>query len=110
MAVDALAPVKTSARLALLLEAEGFSGAELHPAKGHYRTSKYADVHRWEGFATHGTISVSLYSWDTMTACVKRGIVVSERDQGSSGFGYEVSAKSEEKSTPPLQQRPPWRT
>lgn len=85
--------MKPSDRLALLLEAEGFLGAVLHPATGHYRTSKYADVHRWEGFATRGTISVSLYSWDTMTTCAKRGIVVSERDQGSSGFGYEVSAK-----------------
>jgi len=85
--------MRTSARLALLLEAEGFLGVELYPAKGHYRTSKYADVHRWEGYATRDTLSVSLYSWDTMTVCVKRGVVVSKRDRGSSGFGYEVSAK-----------------
>lgn len=79
-------------KLLSLLEAEGFSAIEIAPAMGHYRSSPYADVHRWDGSAIKAGDHVlsTVYSWDTMTACVKYGIEVSERDKGSSGIGYEI--------------------
>lgn len=82
-------------KLVVLLEAEGFNGIEILAAKGHWRSSPYADVHRWEGFACRAGdwVRTNIYSWDTMTECVKRGIQVSGRDKGCSGNGYEISAK-----------------
>lgn len=82
-------------KLVALLEAEGFHGIEIRAQVGHWRSSPYADVHRWEGFATRAGDSVctSVYSWDTMTNCVRYGIDVSKRNAGSSGDGYEVYSR-----------------
>jgi len=87
-------------RLIALLEAEGFSDVQVSAAQGHYRTSPYADVHRWEGFAVRAGdgVHTSVYSWETMSDCVRDGIQVSARDKGSSGNGYEVSARSSDRA------------
>lgn len=79
-------------KLHSLLEAEGFSAIEIAPAMGHYRSSPYSDVHRWDGSAIKAGdhVRTSVYSWDTMTDCAKYGIEVSGRDKGSSGNGYEI--------------------
>ena len=73
----------------------GFRDVRVTAAKGHWRTSGAADVHRWDGTAIHATddgIRHRVYSWDTMTDCAYNSIEVSEKDKGSSGFGYEISA------------------
>jgi len=80
-------------RLLTLLEAEGFSAIEIQPARGHWRSSPYADVVRWEGYARllrDCPRALPIYSWETMTECVRRGIQVSERDKGTAGMGYEI--------------------
>ncbi len=88
--------MRTSDRLIALLEREGFRDVEIYAAKGHYRSSPYADVVRWEGYAKHGESGCAwnIYSWDTMTECVKRGVTVSEKDRGTCGIGFEVFAKT----------------
>lgn len=84
-------------RLRRSIEDQGFSNVELRPATGHWRTSVMADVHRWDGFGTSGGLHgvpagsrVTFSSWDTMTACVRRGIEIS-RDGAS--WQFDVSAK-----------------
>lgn len=91
---------RTHQRLLVLLEAEGFTGIRVEPMKGHWRSSPYADVHRWEGAAVRDGLRVGVYSWETMTDCVRNGIVVSARDKGCSGNGYEVSAKVRQRRVP----------
>jgi len=66
---------RTRRKVRALLEAQGFIVEALIPAAGHYRSSPYADVYRWEGFGTKDGQQVSFCSWDTMTACA-RGITV----------------------------------
>ncbi len=82
-------------KLIKLLQAEGFSSIEIYPQYGHWRSSPYADVVRWEGTAVRGdeTISRRVYSWDTMTACVRYGIEVSACGKGSCGSGWEISRR-----------------
>ncbi len=64
---------------------------DLQPAQGHWRTSPYADVYRWEGYIhiddRYG--AQHLVCWDTMTECAKRGVTV-EWDQ--SIMAWEVDA------------------
>lgn len=45
----------------------GWEFASFFPATGHWRTSPYADVYRWEV----NTPGYSLGCWDTMTEAVK---------------------------------------
>lgn len=66
---------RTRRKVRALLEAQGFIVETLTPAEGHYRTSPYADVYRWEGSGRRDGHSVTFYSWDTMSACA-RGIKV----------------------------------
>ena len=82
-------------KLVALLQAEGFSSIEISVPQGHWRSSPYADVHRWEGSAVRAGdgVRTNVYSWETMTVCVKNGIQVSARNKGCSGNGYEVSAR-----------------
>ncbi len=72
------------ARLAKLFLAEGYivKEEEFYPARGHYRSSPYADCFRWEAFghAVGGGPSVYFTSWETMTKCAKRGIVLTKDD------------------------------
>lgn len=71
-------------RLENLLLDEGFVEITLRDAKGHWRTSKYADVYRWEGVARrliNGVLTeVSLASWETMTYCARHGIEIGRGD------------------------------
>jgi len=90
-------------KLAELLRAEGFDvhAWDLQEPKGYWRTSIHADVCRWECVrAVHADPRdgpnaprrpVSLSSWDTMTACVRHGIVVA-RDELHK-MHYDVSAR-----------------
>lgn len=82
-------------RLLGLLSEAGFCAIEITAARGHWRSSPYADVHRWEGSAVRSGEHVrrSIYSWDTMTDCVKNGIEVSVVNGGCSGNGYEISSR-----------------
>ena len=86
---------RTRRKLVALLEAEGFSDIQVAAVQGHYRTSPYADTLRWEGFARRAAdgIRMHIYSWETMTKCVRQGIKVSERDKGTAGSGYEIWPK-----------------
>lgn len=77
----------TKDKLILLLEQKGFRDVDIRPAMGYWRTSKFSDVYRWEGFAKvlkrddlpEGT-DVTLSSWDTMTSCVRLGITLDPGD------------------------------
>ncbi len=84
-------------RLTALLSAHNLSQIELYAVSGHYRTSKYADCCRWEGRAMRNGIKVCLSSWDTMTDCVRLGVVVSELPnyvtEGNNPSDLDVSAK-----------------
>lgn len=84
------------ARLTEHFLAEGFvvKEEEIYPAKGHYRSSPYADCFRWEAFghAVGGGPTVYFTSWTTMTLCVKRGIVLTKDNPTS----FDVSAKAED--------------
>lgn len=65
----------------LLTEALGFpvKADDIVAATGHWRTSKYADVLRWEGFVTNANGSRrSIGSWNTMTECVRNGVEIQE--------------------------------
>ena len=81
--------MKVRERLALkLTEALGFvvEAGDLEDAKGHWRTSHYADVVRWDS-PRH-----SIASWDSMTDCVNKGFEVTT-DRTSSGARYQIDAK-----------------
>lgn len=69
--------------------------SELYPVKGWHRTSRHIlnDTYRWEGFGSLRAlpgVRVSLYSFDTMTNCVRHGVNV-VRDTPTS---FDVDAKS----------------
>lgn len=73
---------------------------DLCPAKGHWRSSPYADVYRWEGYihiddrpgAQH------LVCWDTMTDCVAAKRVTVEWN--SSILAWEVWADMADRPAP----------
>ena len=82
-------------RLQRLLEEQGFEVRWLEPAKGYW---KQQDVYRWEGCVVdRGSplpIGMSrreqhIGSFDTMTDCAKRGVVVKKAFHG---FGLEADA------------------
>ena len=73
-------PGRIQCRLVELLEAEGFIDVKLSPAEGYWRSSPFADTYRWEGRCREGVLLRCIYSWDTMTQCVKMGIRI-ERDE-----------------------------
>lgn len=52
---------------------------DLHAAQGSNRTSASSDCYRWEGAAyTPTRLPVFFYSYETMTRCVRKGIVLVE--------------------------------
>lgn len=71
----------------------GIADDDLQPARGHWRTSPYADVYRWEAYIHLEDVphTVHLVSWDTMTECVKRGVEV---EWDPSILAWDVTAKS----------------
>jgi hypothetical protein len=87
-------------KLCELIEAQGFHVEDLYPAQGYWRI--YADVYRWEGLGKANGwsrlpsgIAVSFQSWETMTTCVRQGIVI-ESDGLNTTF--MVYAKSKERN------------
>lgn len=46
---------------------------KLHPAAGYWRTSPYADVYRWEGYAVRpeSRLDTPIFCWQTMTEFVR---------------------------------------
>lgn len=56
-----------------MLEALGIDVSTCSPAKGHWRSSPYADVYRWEFTGRYQGVSVCGGCWETMTVCAKAG-------------------------------------
>lgn len=65
-----LTPVE---KLKQMLREKGFEIDLLVPAEGAYR---HMDCCRWDSFGNHDGRRISMCSWDTVTKCVKEGIVV----------------------------------
>jgi hypothetical protein len=93
-------PGKTKIALARFLEeaiAEIHPGIPINPQvlwsqEGYYR-NRNLDLARWGAFIPipESQGSVCVYSWDTMTACVKHGIVIAVRRDNPNEI--EVSSK-----------------
>lgn len=77
----------TAEALKVKLETLGFTRIELNPTRGFWLHSTQ-DCYRWEGHAVFDGCSAQLFSWNTMTQCVRSPIKV-ERD-GVLGHTYEV--------------------
>lgn len=81
---------KTRIKLAKLIEAAmpGYvvDPGDLHAPQGRERSDWKCDIHRMDGIIHRQSedgklVPFCIYSWDTMTACVRSGIVV-EKDDG----------------------------
>lgn len=68
---------------------------DIYPARGHWRTSPYADVFRWEaqGKNPEGVLA-HLGSWDTMTDCARTGIEIDEYDEVSAKGGRSFGERN----------------
>lgn len=78
-------------KMAEMLQALGveITPYTIYPTTGWYRTSRYADCYRWEGWGKTRALlnlpvgfDVHIYSWDTMTACARQGIELYQSDDG----------------------------
>lgn len=69
-------------RCQAMLEVLGFTHITIQPARGFWRSSRYADCYRWEFTALHRGRSVAAGCWETMTACVKAGALVWSSKEG----------------------------
>jgi hypothetical protein len=72
-----------SDRITIRLEAVGFTGVKVYPARAAWRSDVRREVYRWEGSAVakgHPALSdgfpVTFGSWDRMTDCARRGVVL----------------------------------
>ena len=87
---------RTRVRLAEMLTALGYTARpeDLRPQLGAWRTDRRLDVCRWEGtvLGPDGMTRL-IQSWDTMTACVRRGIEVTPDTRQPSYI--DVSAKGD---------------
>lgn len=73
------------------LETLGYKVHDIVLPTGHYRSSPYADVVRWIAHVSRdGGMRFSIASWDTVTACARRGFDIS--GEGPSGH-IEAHAK-----------------
>lgn len=75
--------------LAALLEKElgiTISPYDLYPAQGWWRSSSDSMQARWDGYGTRVDngieVKVHVFSWDTMTKCVRWGISYFEERSG----------------------------
>lgn len=82
---------------------------EIYPAMGWYRTSKYADVQRWEAVVRWAPIQKgsngalgNIGSWDTMTDCIRFGIEL--RRDGNRAHDFDAMSKNP--TNHPPSQRP----
>ena len=80
-------PLRISERLIELIEQIGFRSVRLRPANGTWRTAIRRDIYRWEGSGISAGyvhlpdgMGVSFASWDTMTDCVRYGVILGEGD------------------------------
>lgn len=92
-------------KLAELLRAEGFDvdGSELFWSDGQ-NSHQTEDCYRWDAYVLAATrsdmqplppgVKIYLHSWEPMTLCVRRGIVVTKDDD--SPWAYEIHVKEEE--------------
>lgn len=80
---------KTRIALAKALGEAGYDvdPSDLFPQRGAWRTNRRLDVCRWEATVRRRSdgLHLAVLCWDTMTECVRRGILV-ERDQRQSSF------------------------
>ncbi len=65
-----------------MLEEIGIRVSTCTPAVGHWRTSIYADVYRWEFTGTRDGVTVCGGCWETMTLCAKIGKLEYSTDSG----------------------------
>lgn len=66
---------------------------DLYDSKGAYRTDVRQDCCRWDGFArfeNNGQLAANFQSYDTMTKCVAKGIVLT----GGDGLSFDVHSNS----------------
>jgi hypothetical protein len=87
---------RTRVRLAEMLTALGYTARpeDLRPQYGAWRTDHRLDVCRWEGTVLGlDGMTKMIQSWDTMTACVRRGIEVTPDERNS--LYIDVSAKDD---------------
>lgn len=87
--------MKTSEKLIEMLSGEGFEAEFLEGVEGVWRK---ADVHRWSGLGLDRMREpprrLEVFSWDTMTDCVRNGFTVSREDVNAT----EVSANPKQPS------------
>ncbi len=88
-------------RLKKMLLKLGFDVEFFALPQGWYRTNTRADVYRWEAWATHPVEGanpgrVHLYSWSTMTDCLRHGIDT-KRDQRDGSATFEVTLREARK-------------
>ena len=84
------APGRVRRRLIALLEAEGFSDVLIYAAQGRERSDPREDINRWNGHGRRGGLTVGLYSWFTMTECVRKGIATQRDDTAFEVFPRSV--------------------
>ena len=65
-----------------MLEEIGIRVDMCYPAVGHWRTSIYADVYRWEFSGTLDGVTVCGGCWETMTKCARVGKLEYCSDRG----------------------------
>ncbi len=65
-----------------MLEEIGIVVRSCSPALGHWRSSPYADVYRWEFTGELNGVTVCGGCWETMTKCAKLGKLVWEAKEG----------------------------
>src|SRR5258708_4995890 len=64
-----------------MLEEIGISVRSCTPAYGHWRTSPYADVYRWEFTGEYKGVTICGGCWETMSACAKAGrLILNEKE------------------------------
>lgn len=73
-------------KLKKLLEAQGFTVHRIEPARG-YWTHMHQDCQRFQARLTFPGLQwpETVGSWDTITACARRGIEPVEHDEGDVG-------------------------
>ena len=86
----------TREKLVYLLELEGFyvDFDDVWEQKGDYRTNRW-DLAYWGAYNVHTEQYIgkaSLFSWDTMTNCVRYGIKVKKEIKNPSLWEWEVFA------------------
>ena len=87
-------PGRVRLKLAELIRAEGIwiEASDLHRVEGRWTT---IDVMRWNGdnAIIPESIETTIGSWDTMSECVRNGIIVETDTTKTMSSGVEIFAK-----------------